>query len=91
MQLNMVSVRQLDDEATLLVHFEWFGRDFHGMFIQVEDVEDQVAGGVFQEPVNDPHGRYEAMCVVDDGGCFETVKVPGFEGDYVLVLTPYCQ
>jgi hypothetical protein len=55
----------------------------HAWFVQVEEADgDQVA-------VNDPYNRLEEFQQLDaDAGRFQTVEVPGFSGEYVLVIYP---
>jgi hypothetical protein len=76
-------VRQLDGEATLLGHAYFLGILHHAWFIQVSE-----AGGE-QVGVNDPHGRLDDLhYLAGDGGPFATLAVPGFPGEYALVIAP---
>ena len=76
-------IRRLDGEATLLGHVYLLGTLHHAWFVQVEErPEGQVA-------IADPHHRLEDVhYLAGDGGPFETVAVPGFLGEYVLVISP---
>lgn len=60
------------------------GADFHAKFIRVHDVD-----GV-QEAVNDPHGFFEDVWKLNCDA-LQTVNVPGFDGDWVLVIYPFAK
>lgn len=77
------SVRPIEQEAALLGTVYIFAVLHHAWFVQVvEDDGDQVA-------VDDPHGRLAESHQLDsDGGRMQTVQVPGYSGDYVLVVYP---
>jgi hypothetical protein len=76
-------IRQVEDEAALLGHVYIFGVMHHAWFVEVEERDgDQVA-------VDDPYDRLEEFQQLDaDAGRFQTVEVPGFPGEYVLVIYP---
>lgn len=76
-------VRQVDGEATLLGYAYIFGILHHAWFIQVlSAVGEQVA-------VDDPYGRLDDLhYLAGDGGPFATLQVPGFPGEYALVIVP---
>jgi hypothetical protein len=77
------SVRPIEDEAALLATVYIFGVLHHAWFVEVlEDDGDQVA-------VDDPHGRLDEFHALDaDAGRMQTVQVPGYPGEYVLVIYP---
>jgi hypothetical protein len=81
--VNIQDVRPVDGEAALLGHVFVHGVMHHAWFVQVEEADgDQVA-------VNDPYNRLEEFQQLDaDAGRFQTVEVPGFSGQYVLVIYP---
>jgi hypothetical protein len=81
--VNIQGVRPVDGEAALLGHVFVHGVMHHAWFVQVEEADgDQVA-------VNDPYNRLEEFQQLDaDAGRFQTVEVPGFSGQYVLVIYP---
>jgi hypothetical protein len=76
-------VRQVDGEATLLGHAYILGILHHAWFIKVSSAAGE------QVAVNDPHGRFDDLhYLAGDGGPFETLEVPGFPGEYALVIAP---
>jgi hypothetical protein len=81
--VSIQDVHPVDDEAALLGHVFIHGVMHHAWFVQVEERDgDQVA-------VNDPCNRLEEFQQLDaDAGRFQTVEVPGFPGEYVLVIYP---
>lgn len=80
---SIEGIRQLDGEATLLGHAYILGVLHHAWLIQVA----QAAGE--QVPVNDPHGRLDDLhYFAGDGGPFDTLEVPGFLGQYAMVIAP---
>jgi hypothetical protein len=80
---SIEGIRQIDDEAALLGRVYILGILHHAWFVQVED-----RGGE-QVAVNDPYGRLEDFYRLDlEVGAFQTVEVPGFPGEYVLVIYP---
>jgi hypothetical protein len=76
-------VRPIEGEAALLGTVYIFGVLHHAWFVEViEDDDDQVA-------VDDPHGRLDEFHALDaDAGRMQTVQVPGYAGEYVLVIYP---
>ena len=70
------------EEAGLLGTIWIYGVPHHIHFIEVRVVDDM------QEPVKDPYGRYEDMQRAYDG-YYTPVKVPGYTGDYVVMVLPY--
>ena len=81
---EITGLRQLDGEDTLLGTVYLFGVAHHAQFIRVK--EDEETGE--QVPTNDPEGRWEDVCWLYEQA-YQTVEVPGFEGDYVLVIHPH--
>jgi len=80
---SIEGIRQLDGEETLLGHAYILGALHHAWFVKVED------HGSVQIAVNDPHHRLDDFhYLAGDGGPFETIEVPGFQGTYVLVISP---
>ena len=82
-QLRIESLRAIEGEASLLGTVYVFGVLHHAWFVRVEEQDgDQVA-------VDDPHGRLEEFQQLDaDRGAMQTVDVPGYPGEYVLVIYP---
>lgn len=86
--------RHEEDEDTLLGTCHILGVPHHAQFIRVEDVEGEDDGfgrPSLQQPTNDPHGRYDDMQKVYAGRCY-TVNLEqfGFEGQWVVLIHPYC-
>lgn len=80
---HIEGIRKIDDEAALLGLVYVLGVLHHAWFVQVED-----RGGA-QVAVNDPYNRLDDFYRLDvDAGPFQTVEVPGFDGEYVLVMYP---
>lgn len=74
-----------ENEHCLLGMAKIFGTYFHVTAVRVTtDREDcQVA-------VYDPSGRLDDIYEVDPyGGPYRSVQIPGFDGDWVLCLTPH--
>lgn len=59
------------------------GTDFHVVAIRVTEFNG------CQEAVEDPYDRLHALYDFDEDGYFETVKINGLEGDYVVVIYPF--
>jgi hypothetical protein len=83
LSVRIDGIRQVDGEATLLGHAYILGILHHAWFVQVEErAGEQVA-------IDDPRQRLDDFhYLAGDGGPFETVEVPGFRGEYVLVISP---
>lgn len=61
-----------------------FGTRFHVHFVRVE-MKDGV-----QTAITDPEDRYSKFCRLDpEGAPFETVRIPGRDGEFVPVITPF--
>ncbi len=78
------TVRPIEGEGALLGTAYILGVLHHAWFVEVvnDDDGDQVA-------VNDPYGRLEDFQQLDaDRGRMQTVQVPGYPGDHVLVIYP---
>jgi hypothetical protein len=77
------SLRPIEEEAALLATVYILGVLHHAWFVQVVDEDgDQVA-------VNDPCGRLAEFQQLDaDRGRMQTIQIPGYPGDYVLVIYP---
>ena len=83
--LNITDVWVEDDGNRLLGTVHLFGRHFHAEFLKVANDGDghQKGCGEYAE-------LYERLQTYDgDSDDFTTVFVPGFEGEYVLVITSY--
>jgi hypothetical protein len=80
---HVEGIRQIDDEAALLGRVYILGVLHHAWFVQVQyRCGEQVA-------VNDPYDRLNDFYRLDtEIGAFQTVAVPGFPGEYVLVIYP---
>ena len=80
---RIASIRKIEGEEALLGSIHILGILHHAWFVRVEDVDDD------QVAVDDPHGRLEEFHQLDaDAGRLQTVEVPGFPGQYVLVIYP---
>ena|SRR5450755_1615692 len=81
--LLIEGLRAIQGEGSLLGTVYAFGVLHHAWFVLVEEQDgDQVA-------VDDPHGRLEEFQQLDaDRGAMQTVDVPGYPGQYVLVIYP---
>ena len=82
-RLRIENLRAIEGEASILGTVYVFGVLHHAWFVRVEEQDgDQVA-------VDDPHGRLEEFQQLDvDRGAMQTVDVPGYPGEYVLVIYP---
>ena len=71
----------------LAAHIHILGVPHHVTFVRVtEDFDgNQCAEGLDEGANND----YEALCALDPGGPFYTVRVPGFKGEYVCIISPF--
>jgi hypothetical protein len=61
-------------------------------FLKVHEVsipESSAADKSLQQPTLDPHGHYEDLQKLYPANRYSTVRVPGFEGDYVMLVHPY--
>lgn len=75
------------EESVLHSTLEILGVPHHVDFIEVHDV-DQGEGAV-QEPVLDPHNRYEDMQRAYEGR-YQAVQLPGHPGKrFVVLVLPY--
>jgi hypothetical protein len=82
-RLRIESLRAIEGEASILGTVYAFGVLHHAWFVRVEEQDgDQVA-------VDDPQGRLEEFQQLDaDRGAMQTVDVPGYPGQYVLIIYP---
>lgn len=82
-RLRIEGIRPIEDEAALLGTVYIFDVLHHAWFVRVEEQDgDHVA-------VDDPHGRLEEFQQLDgDHGAMQTVNVPGYPGEYVVVICP---
>ena len=85
-ETRVFDLRKLEDEETLLGRVHFCGGNAHVLFLRVEGGDE---GVLLQRPVRDPHGRWDAFTEAEPEGAFQTVEVPGFEGDYVFMVTPF--
>lgn len=81
-----------EEPGYLLATATLFGVFHHVEFIRVIEKDSQQQPwhpecGAGDEDNNNEE-RFDALNIYD-GAYHETVKVPGFEGDYVCVITPY--
>ena len=76
-------MRLIEGEAALLGTAYILGVLHHAWFVRVVERDgDQVA-------VDDPYDRLAEFHQLDaDAGRMQTVQVPGYPGDYVLVIYP---
>jgi hypothetical protein len=75
------------EEACLKAVTEILGVSNHVCLIAVEDVRRE-GGATEQVAVRDPHGRVHDVQRFNDGR-LATVRVPGCEEDYALVIFPF--
>jgi hypothetical protein len=59
----------------------------HVYLIEVQDIQEE-EGETDQVAVHDPYGRLGDVQRLNEGRLL-TVKVPGYGGDYVLVIFPF--
>jgi len=71
-------IREMPDEDVLMGRLQVFGGSMHVFFIRVETDEHGV-----QVATNDPHGRLDDAYAADPDEAYESVTVPGFDGEYV--------
>ena len=60
------------------------GTGFHVTAVKVKNTRDG-----YQEAVDDPYNRLESFFQLDDQGRFETVKIRGLRGEFVVVISPF--
>lgn len=70
------NLRKLENEDVLLGQMNLFGRRVHVIFLRVGEETGM--------PTNDPYNRWQALVESEAEGEFETIDVPGFEGQYVF-------
>ncbi len=75
------------EEACLKAVIEVLGVPHHAYLIAVHEVAGE-DGASEQVAVRDPHDRLGDVQRLNDGR-LATVRVPGFPGDYVLVIFPF--
>jgi hypothetical protein len=82
-RLRIEGLRAIEGEASMLGTVYILGVLHHAWFVRVEEQDgDQVA-------VDDPHGRLEDFQQLDaDRGSMQTVNVPGYPGEYIVVIYP---
>ncbi len=78
-------LRRNGDQDVVFATTEILGASFHVQFVRVQDAGD----GGLQEPTNDPEDYYHDMLDADIGGSFQTVKLPGYDGDWVMMIYPF--
>jgi hypothetical protein len=76
-------------EACFKAVTEVLGIPQHVYFIQVKTVWDE-QDNPEQVAVHDPYDRLEYVRQLNDGNLM-TVKVPGYEGDYLTVIFPFAR
>jgi hypothetical protein len=80
---HIEGIRQIDDEGALLGRVYILGVLHHAWFVQVQYRRGE------QVAVKDPYHRLNDYYRLDaEIGAFQTVEVPGFPGEYVLVIYP---
>lgn len=83
LDVHIERIRPIEGEAALLGRAYILGVLHHAWFVQVEERDGQ------QIAVNDPYGRLDDFSRLDaDAGPFQTIEVPGFPGEYALVIYP---
>lgn len=81
--LEALQFERHDDEDTLLGLLQLGHYSMHVTAVRVEDKD-----GIL-EPTNDPYDRFDDFLRLDEGS-FTTTEIPGFEGLWVIVCSPYC-
>ena len=82
-RLRIESLRAIEGEASILGTVYVFGVLHHAWFVRVEEQDGE------QVAVDDPHSRLEEFQQLDaDRGAMQTVAVPGYPGEYVVVIYP---
>lgn len=76
---------QIPDEDVWLGTLRVFTANVHCYLIRVHEVD-----GV-QQATRDPHGRLNDATNVAGDGAFETTKVPGLDGDFVVLAHAWCE
>jgi len=73
---------RFEEEEVIHGLIDLFGRTFHIQFIrvQLDEHNEQIA-------TKDPYGRYDDMLRVDSIS-FETIELPGYPGDWVMLIHP---
>lgn len=61
------------------------GCDFHALFVRVKAKAHRTHG---QMAVNDPWNHYETLEKLNPGP-YQTLDIPGFDGEWVMVLYPF--
>ena len=83
-----------DGEFFLAGIVEIFGQWFH-MSCYLVDPDREASGGERRAHPDMPPERQEqledAWCALEPDACFEVTKVPGFEGEYIIIITPFCE
>jgi hypothetical protein len=77
------------EEVCLKAVTEILGVPHHAYLIAVEDIRRQ-GSETEQVAVRDPHGRLRDVQRLNDGH-LATVRVPGREEDYALVIFPFAK
>ena len=72
-----------DEEEVITGIIELFGISCHIQFIRVAYDEENV-----QYATKDPNGWFLTLLGVDDIA-FRTFELPGYEGEWVLLITPF--
>jgi hypothetical protein len=62
-----------------------FSANVHCYLIRVHVVDD------VQQATRDPYGRLNDATNVAGDGAFETTKVPGLDGDFVVLAHAWCE
>lgn len=57
--------------------------DMHVRAVRVHDVDGE------QMAYQDPSDVFRTVCDADPDGRFETTAIPGFEGRWVIIATPF--
>jgi len=91
----LVFERLLDlrpEEACVRAVTEILDVPHHVYFIEVKDVPNDDGEEIFTEQVavSDPFDRLGDVQRLNDGRLL-TVRVPGYEGDYAMVIFPFAQ
>lgn len=89
---NHVGKEMGEEDETILGTVYIFGVPHHCMFVRVrEDVstEPVTKGDVIQTGYADPYGRYDDVTRMCENGPAQTIKLPGFPGEWVCSIDPF--
>ncbi len=84
----MIEIAEMTSERQpgyFLGRVQMFGRPFHLEALRVITAPDRQSSDV-DDPVNET--RLSELMALNDVGRFETVEIPGLDGEFVCWMTP---